>query len=63
MIEILVKIRWKITIIVVENREPYYYASIRSLSLRYAILGRFFNIGSAISRCGTTIEQHYSRRK
>ncbi len=41
----------------------HYYASIRSLSLRLAFSGCFFYIGSAISRYGTTIEQHYSRRK
>ncbi len=28
-----------------------------------AFLGCFFDIGSAISRCGTTIQHHYSKRK
>ncbi len=41
----------------------FYYASIRSLSLRHNFLGCFFDISSAISRWDTTIEQHYSRRK
>ncbi len=35
----------------------FYYASIRSLLLR-AFLKCFRDSGSAISRCGTTIEQH-----
>ncbi len=38
----------------------FYNASIRSLSLRRAFLRCFFNISSAISQCGTAIEQHYS---
>ncbi len=41
----------------------FYYASIRSLLLQCSSSGCFFDIGSAISQCGTTIEQHYSRRK
>ncbi len=45
------------------NTSPCYYASIRSLSLRHIFSVCFFNIGSANSRCGTSIEQHCSRRK
>ncbi len=50
--------------VLVINGLVYYYASIRSLSLWRTFSGRFFfYIGSAISRHGTIIEQHYSRRK
>ncbi len=41
----------------------FYYASIKSLSLRRAFSVCFFDIGSAISWCDTMIEQHYFRRK
>ncbi len=50
-------------ILIFDLTDPYYYVSIRLLSLRRTFLGCFFDIGSAISRCGTTIEPHYSRRK
>ncbi len=50
-------------IIFAVNNDGFYYASIRSLSLRSTFLGCFFDIGSAISQCGAMIEQHYSRRK
>ncbi len=41
----------------------FHSTSIRSLSLWRTFLGCFFDTGSAISQCGTTIEQHYSRKK
>ncbi len=42
---------------------PFYYASIRSLSFQHTFSGCFFDIGSAISGCGTMIERYYSGRK
>ncbi len=41
----------------------FYYASIKLLSLWHTFSRCFFDIGRAISRCSTTIEQHYSRCK
>ncbi len=51
----------RVSVTMVTNT-AFYYASVRSLSLQRPFLGCFFDIGSAISRCGTTIK-HYSRRK
>ncbi len=50
-------LRWFSSVLIFPD---FCYASVGSLSLQLTFLGCFFDIGSAISWCSTTIKQYYS---